>query len=132
MYAAQNYEFIREASTTLSKEVKPFPDRAPLTYVNTNRLLKNANWDISLSKTGDLNESGRCLVMHAKKAGEPVFIVLLNYDGKLTPYVDSNCLRKWLLAQSSSNRRLNREEALGQAMNGRILIFNGSDLITLA
>jgi len=98
--AAQNYELIRKASTTQSKEVRPFPDRGPMTYVNTNRLLKNANWDISLSKTGYLNESGRCLVMHAKIAGEPVFIVLLNSYGKLTPYGDSNRLRKWLLAQS--------------------------------
>jgi len=98
--AAQNYELIRKASTTQSKEVRPFPDRGPMTYVNTNRLLKNANWDISLSKTGYLNESGRCLVMHAKIDGEPVFIVLLNSYGKLTPYGDSNRLRKWLLAQS--------------------------------
>ena len=98
--AAQRYELIREASTTTSKEVRPFVDRGPLTYVNTNRLLKNANWDISLSKTGYLNESGRCLVMQATIEGEPVFIVLLNSYGKLTPFGDSNRLRKWMLASS--------------------------------
>jgi D-alanyl-D-alanine endopeptidase (penicillin-binding protein 7) len=96
---AQRYQIIRQASTTKSKEVRPFSDRGPLTYVNTNRLLKNANWDISLSKTGYLNESGRCLVMQAKIDGEPVFIVLLNSFGKLTPFGDSNRLRKWMLAQ---------------------------------
>jgi D-alanyl-D-alanine endopeptidase (penicillin-binding protein 7) len=99
--AAQAYELIRKASTTQSKEVRPFSNRGPLTYVNTNRLLKNANWDISLSKTGYLNESGRCLVMQARIDGEPVFIVLLNSYGKLTPFGDSNRLRKWMLAQSS-------------------------------
>ncbi len=99
--AAQNYDLIRQASTTPNKEVRPFSDRGPLTYVNTNRLLKNSNWEISLSKTGYLNESGRCLVMHAKIDGEPVFIVLLNSFGKLTPFGDSNRLRKWMLAQNS-------------------------------
>jgi D-alanyl-D-alanine endopeptidase (penicillin-binding protein 7) len=97
---AQRYQIIREASTTKSKEVRPFSDRGPLTYVNTNRLLKNSNWDISLSKTGYLNESGRCLVMQAKIEGEPVFIVLLNSFGKLTPFGDSNRLRTWMMAQS--------------------------------
>lgn len=97
---AQRYQIIRQASTSKSMEVRPFSNRGPLTYVNTNRLLKNANWDISLSKTGYLNESGRCLVMQAKIDGEPVFIVLLNSFGKLTPFGDSNRLRKWMLAQS--------------------------------
>jgi len=99
--AAQNYSLIREASTTQSREVRPFANRGPLTYVNTNRLLKNPDWDISLSKTGYLHESGRCLVMHARIDGEPVYIILLNSYGKLTPFGDSNRLRKWLLAQSN-------------------------------
>ncbi len=97
--AAQGYKLISQASTTKSKEVRPFPDRGPLTYVNTNRLLKNANWDISLSKTGYLSEAGRCLVMHAKISGEPVNIILLNSFGKLTPFGDSNRLLKWITAQ---------------------------------
>jgi D-alanyl-D-alanine endopeptidase (penicillin-binding protein 7) len=98
--AAQGYDLIRQASTTKSKEVRPFSNRGPLTYVNTNRLLKNPNWDISLSKTGYLNESGRCLVMHARISGEAVYIVLLNSFGKLTPFGDSNRLRKWMTAQN--------------------------------
>ncbi|HKX55152.1 MAG TPA: serine hydrolase [Xanthomonadales bacterium] len=98
--AAQAYDLIRQASTTKSKEVRPFPDRGPITYVNTNRLLKNANWDISLSKTGYLNESGRCLVMQTKISGKAVYIVLLNSFGKLTPFGDSNRLRKWMTAQN--------------------------------
>ena len=98
--AAQAYDLIRQASTTKSKEVRPFTNRGPLTYVNTNRLLKNANWDISLSKTGYLNESGRCLVMQAKISGKAVYIVLLNSFGKLTPFGDSNRLRKWMTAQN--------------------------------
>jgi len=96
--AALDYPLIREASTTRRIEVRPYRKRGPLTYVNTNRLLKNENWDIALSKTGYLNESGRCLVMQVMLEGEPVSIVLLNSFGKLTPFGDSNRLRKWMLA----------------------------------
>jgi D-alanyl-D-alanine endopeptidase (penicillin-binding protein 7) len=96
--AALKYPLIREASTTQSLQVRPYNKRGPLNYVNTNRLLKNESWNIGLSKTGYINESGRCLVMQAVIEGEPVSIVLLNSFGKLTPFGDSNRLRKWMLA----------------------------------
>ena len=95
--AAYGYPLIREASTTTRKEVRPYRGRGPLVYGNTNRLLKNRNWDIAVSKTGYIMESGRCLVMQALIEGESVFIVLLNSYGKLTPFGDSNRLRKWIL-----------------------------------
>lgn len=98
--AAQKYTLIKKASTTTRIEVRPYPKRGPLVYGNTNRLLKNANWDIALSKTGYINESGRCLVMQANIEGEWVSIVLLNSFGKLTPFGDSNRLRRWMLASS--------------------------------
>ena len=98
--AAQNYPLIHEASTTTRIEVRPYKKRGPLVYGNTNRLLKNSSWDIALSKTGYINEAGRCLVMQAMIAGERVSIVLLNSFGKLTPFGDSNRLRKWMLGKS--------------------------------
>ena len=98
--AAEQYPLITEASTTTRMEVYPYKGRGYLTYGNTNRLLKNKSWDIELSKTGYINEAGRCLVMQAKIEGEEVSIVLLNSFGKLTPFGDSNRLRKWLLASS--------------------------------
>lgn len=97
--AAYGYPLIRKASTTRRLEVRPYAKRGPLVYGNTNRLLKNSSWDISLSKTGYINEAGRCLVMQATIEGEPVSIVLLNSFGKLTPFGDSNRLRKWMLAR---------------------------------
>jgi D-alanyl-D-alanine endopeptidase (penicillin-binding protein 7) len=96
--AADDYPLIRQASTTTRMEVRPYANRGPLVYGNTNRLLKNSNWDIALSKTGYLNEAGRCLVMRAEVAGETLIIVLLDSFGKLTPFGDSNRLRRWLLA----------------------------------
>ena len=98
--AAQGYALIRKASTTTRIEVRPYAKRGPLVYGNTNRLLKNKTWDIALSKTGYINEAGRCLVMQANIEGEQVSIVLLNSFGKLTPFGDSNRLRKWMLAKS--------------------------------
>jgi D-alanyl-D-alanine endopeptidase (penicillin-binding protein 7) len=98
--AAKNYPLITQSTTTVREEVQPYTRRGPLSYGNTNRLLKNANWDIELSKTGFIRDAGRCLVMLAKIEGEEVSIVLLNSYGKLTPFGDSNRLRQWMLASS--------------------------------
>jgi len=95
-HAAMAYPLIREATTTRSVEVRPYRKRGPLRYGNTNRLLKNKAWNIGLSKTGYINEAGRCLVMQVRIAGEPMVIVLLDSFGKLTPYGDSNRIRKWI------------------------------------
>ena len=98
--AAGTYPLITQATTTTRQEVHPYSKRGPLRYGNTNRLLKNKSWDIGLSKTGYINEAGRCLVMKANIDGEEVSIILLNSFGKLTPFGDSNRLRKWMLANS--------------------------------
>ena len=100
--AAYGYPLIRQSTTTRQKEVRPYRRKGPLRYGNTNRLLKNEKWNIELSKTGYINEAGRCLVMQAKIAGEPLVIVLLNSYGKLTPFGDSNRLRQWI--ESGLNR----------------------------
>jgi D-alanyl-D-alanine endopeptidase (penicillin-binding protein 7) len=94
--AAMSYPLIRNATTTRSARVRPYRDRGELRFNNTNRLLKNKSWDIQLSKTGYLNESGRCLVMQTEIDDQPLTIVLLNSFGKLTPFGDSNRIRKWL------------------------------------
>lgn len=96
VHAASTYPVIRKATTTKSISVRPYKRRGALRYVNTNRLLKNKSWTIQLSKTGYLNEAGRCLTMQAKIADEPLVIVLLNSFGKLTPFGDSNRIRKWI------------------------------------
>jgi D-alanyl-D-alanine endopeptidase (penicillin-binding protein 7) len=94
--AASRYPLIHEATTNRSLEVRPYKGRGPLRYVNTNRLLKNDAWNIELSKTGYINEAGRCLVMLAEFREEPVVLVFLNAFGKLTPMGDANRVRKWV------------------------------------
>jgi D-alanyl-D-alanine endopeptidase (penicillin-binding protein 7) len=94
--AAMSYPLIRSATTTRSARVRPYRDLGELRFGNTNRLLKNKNWNIQLSKTGYLNESGRCLVMQAEIDNQSLTIVLLDSFGKLTPFGDSNRIRKWI------------------------------------
>ena len=93
---AQQYPLIREATTAKELIVKPYKKKGPLRYVNTNRLIKNKKWAIELSKTGYINEAGRCLLMQTEIAGQPLVIVLLNSYGKLTPFGDANRIRKWI------------------------------------
>jgi len=102
VHAAMQYPLIRKATTTRSISVYPWKGRGPLRYSNTNRLLKNNAWEIQLSKTGYLNEAGRCLVMQVEIAGQPLVIVLLNSFGKLTPFGDSNRIRKWIESGTGS------------------------------
>jgi D-alanyl-D-alanine endopeptidase (penicillin-binding protein 7) len=94
--AAHKYPLIREATTTDTMSVHPYKGKGELRFNNTNRLLKNAAWKIQLSKTGYINEAGRCLVMQASIADQSLVIVLLNSFGKLTPFGDSNRIRKWI------------------------------------
>jgi D-alanyl-D-alanine endopeptidase (penicillin-binding protein 7) len=98
--AAEDYPFIKRATTSKKLSIRPYQKRGPLSFGNTNRLLHNATWKIDLSKTGFLHEAGRCLVMRARIDGEPISIVLLNSYGKLTPFGDSNRLKRWLLSNT--------------------------------
>jgi serine-type D-Ala-D-Ala endopeptidase (penicillin-binding protein 7) len=93
---ASRYPEIREYSTTPALDVT-LPDTGrKFAYVNTNALVRAGDWDIGVSKTGFIKESGKCLVMQAIIAGTPVVIVLLDSWGRLTRIGDANRIRKWL------------------------------------
>jgi D-alanyl-D-alanine endopeptidase (penicillin-binding protein 7) len=94
--AAQKDPLIREATISATLSVHPYTGKGELRFNNTNRLLGNTSCEIHLSKTGCINEAGRCLVMQASIADQPLVIVLLNSFGKLTPFGDSNRIRKWI------------------------------------
>jgi D-alanyl-D-alanine endopeptidase (penicillin-binding protein 7) len=93
--AAQSYEPIHKATTTTSHTVEPSGFQ-PLVYRNTNPLVKNASWDIGVSKTGYISEAGRCLVMKVNINRRPVVIVLLDSWGKSTRIGDANRIKKWM------------------------------------
>ncbi|MDO9151794.1 MAG: D-alanyl-D-alanine endopeptidase [Methylotenera sp.] len=94
--AAYHYPEIRQVSTLPSHEITLYGRQNPLSFVNTNALVRGGKWDIGLSKTGFINEAGRCLVMQADISGQPVIIVLLDSAGKLTRIGDANRIRKWV------------------------------------
>jgi D-alanyl-D-alanine endopeptidase (penicillin-binding protein 7) len=81
-----------------------------LHFVNTNALVHNSRWHIGLSKTGYIEEAGRCLVMQTKMAQRPMLLVLLNSVGKNTRLADANRIRQWLegdqpAPKSAKNRK---------------------------
>ncbi len=93
--AAQRYEAIQNATTTTSHTVE-VGSRHPMHFRNTNPLVRNAKWDIGLSKTGYISEAGRCLVMETKIKQRPVVIVLLDSWGKRTRVGDANRIKRWM------------------------------------
>ena len=94
--AAYQYDAIRAATTTAEREVYLEGRAYPVLFKNTNGLVREGEWEIGLSKTGFINEAGRCLVMQATIAGEPMIVVLLDSNGKLTRIGDANRIRKWM------------------------------------
>ena len=93
--AAYQYPEIREITTTPSHEVVA-GTRRPIHFVNTNSLVRKSDWVIGLSKTGFINEAGRCLVMQAEIAGHPLIIILLDSWGKYSRIGDAKRIRKWI------------------------------------
>lgn len=93
--AAYDYPKIREYTTDASYTVRLADGRA-LQYGNSNRLVQSSQWHIGLSKTGYISEAGRCLVMQAVIASEPVIIVLLDSWGTLTRIGDANRIKRWM------------------------------------
>jgi len=102
--AARNYKLIHQYTTTATHSVEGMRGRE-LRYNNTNPLVKNDAWDIGLSKTGFINEAGRCLVMQAMILERPVIIVLLDSVGKSTRIGDANRVKKWIEAAGPAESR---------------------------
>lgn len=94
--AAADYEHIREFTRTRSHVARFRQPRYSLGYVNTNVLVHRGHWDIGLSKTGYLDEAGRCLVMLTAIEGREVGMVLLDSFGTRTPVGDAGRVRQWL------------------------------------
>jgi len=100
--AAHRYPLIREFSTTpgVRAEVKG----RELDFHNTNQLVSSPTWEIGLSKTGYIQEAGKCLVMQARVADKPVVIVLLDSAGKQTRIGDANRIKRWMESASAAGK----------------------------
>lgn len=93
--AALNYPIIREYSTTKRFTANFRDPKYRLVYGNTNLLVHRDSWDIQLSKTGYLNEAGRCLVLGLNIDSTPLIVVLLDSFGKRTPIGDIGRIKRW-------------------------------------
>lgn len=99
VHAAYQYPLIRQITTTSDYDLNVGSRRQPIHFHNTNALVRestNSSWEIGLSKTGYISEAGRCLVMQATIAGEPLILVLLDSVGKLTRIGDARRIKKWM------------------------------------
>jgi D-alanyl-D-alanine endopeptidase (penicillin-binding protein 7) len=92
--AAHGYSVIRDFSTREQAVVSV--QGREIGYRNTNGLVRRGEWTIALSKTGYINEAGRCLVMRTRVAGKDLIVVLLDSMGRYSRIGDANRIRKWL------------------------------------
>ena len=99
--AAHADPVLRELSTSTGYQVAV--GKRTLQYNNTNRLIKNPEWEIGLQKTGYISEAGQCLVMQTKIAGRKLIMVFLDSAGKLSRIGDAERVRRWVEANPLAN-----------------------------
>ena len=103
--AAHGDPLLRELTTSTGYQVAV--GKRTLQYNNTNRLVKNPQWDIGLQKTGYITEAGQCLVMQTKIAGRKLIMVFLDSAGKLSRLGDAERVRRWVESIPAADRKLN-------------------------
>jgi len=102
--AAHEYPVIRDFTTRDRALVRVSERGRPLSYHNTNVLVRAHRWDVELSKTGYISEAGRCLVMRVKLASKDLIVVLLDSWGRQSRIGDANRIKKWVETNSSGGR----------------------------
>lgn len=87
---------IAELSTTPKKDMNFRAPRHARAFYNTNPLVRDDHWTIHASKTGYINQAGRCLVLQAEVQERHLAIVLLDSFGKRSHIGDAGRVRRWL------------------------------------
>ncbi len=113
--AAHADPMLRELTTSPGYQVAV--GNRTLQYNNTNRLVKNPEWDIGLQKTGYISEAGQCLVMQTKIAGRKLIMVFLDSAGKLSRLGDAERVRRWVESNPVVERKVN-VSASAKQLNG--------------
>ncbi len=103
--ALEAYPLVGALSTTGEFRLTDARSGEVMTFYNTNYLVRNAAWSITLSKTGYLAAAGNCLLMRATIDERPITIVLLNSWGKLSKFGDANRIRQWISAAAGNQLR---------------------------
>lgn len=94
--ATRQYPLMSELSTSDEKTIAFRNPSYTLGFRNTNPLVRNESWNISLTKTGFTNQAGHCLAMRTLIGKRPVTLVVLDAFGKYTHFADANRIRSWL------------------------------------
>lgn len=97
--AAYDYPTIRYFSTSTNGAVVNARGKT-LNYKNSNRLVRDGDWEIGLQKTGYIRESGRSMVVRATIQKRPLIIVLLNAPTSNQRVNDAQTLRSWVTSQA--------------------------------
>ncbi len=90
--AAGNYDVIRRFSTTKSYDFYVSnASSGNRTYKanNTSSLVRDGSYPIGISKTGFINEAGRCVVMETRVNNRPAIIVILGANSSAKRWGDA-------------------------------------------
>ncbi len=109
VFAASQHTVIRNFSTNLNYNIVS-ANGSILPYKNTNRLIKEGNWEIGMQKTGYISEAGKCLVMQAKIMGRSVILVLLDAAASAARFNDALRIKAWLESSVSENENHNKNK----------------------
>ena len=104
--AASGYFMIRDFTTQTRDSIINLKTGRKVEFGNTNRLVKQDSWPVTLSKTGFTDDAGNCLVMQTEINARPVIIVLLDSWGKLSKYGDANRIKQWLIKTERSIKKI--------------------------
>ncbi len=92
--SASQYGLIRQFSTTAHYDFNL--GYRILKSNNTNAMVRNGGWNINISKTGYINEAGRCVVMHTTVNNRPAVVVLLGASTSQARTNDATNLLNWV------------------------------------
>ncbi len=93
--AAGNYDVIRRFSTTKSYDfyvANYSSGNRTYSANNTSSLVRSGDYPIGISKTGYINEAGRCVVMETRVNNRPAIIVILGANSSATRWDDAKTI----------------------------------------
>ena len=110
--AAYEHPLMRKYSTSRGYEIEAADGRA-LSYVNSNRLVREGAWKIGLQKTGYISEAGQCLLVQTQVKGRNLVMVFLDSASKITRIRDAEIVKRWLRQHGPAVAKQRKEDEEG-------------------
>lgn len=98
--AASKYDAIKQLSTAMESSVRTSNGKVQ-TYRNSNSLVREGLWDITLQKTGYIREAGRSMVLQTNMDNQPIVIVVLGSTTAATRVSDARALGSMVARQQA-------------------------------